>query len=83
LIIIQWVWVILGRVRIDHDDTDLDMGMDKHGFAHTLPSGRYNIMYLAYNPLMQDTEFKLLHLRSYQCPFDIKLIDVQWPEAWE
>jgi len=52
---------------MDHDDMDLDMDMDmdKHGFVHTLPSGRYNIMYLAYNPLMQDTEFKLLHLRSY------------------
>jgi len=52
---------------MDHDDMDLDMDMDmdKHGFVHTLPSGRYNIMYLAYNPLMQDTEFKLLHLISY------------------
>jgi len=50
---------------MDHDDMKLDMDMDKHGFVDTLPSGRYNIMYLAYNPLMQDTEFKLLHLISY------------------
>ena len=34
---------------MDHDDMDLDMDMDmdKHGFVDTLPSGRYNIMYLA------------------------------------
>lgn len=44
---------------------DMGMDMDKHGFVHTLPSGKYNIMYLAYNPPMQDTEFKLLHLTVY------------------
>jgi hypothetical protein len=35
----DWVWIIMGRVRMDNSVMDLDM--DIGGFVHTLPNGKH------------------------------------------